>query len=156
MTFTAAIHRLDDGLRHHYVAVPSKAVEAIKSSGSRRVVATINGVELRRALNSRVDGPTFLILGQPLLKKLNVALGDTVKITLKIDTQPDRVDMAEELTAVLDTDEEAAALFYAMTLGKRRSLELYVSSAKSVDTRIKRALELAEKIKTRTLYSEKR
>lgn len=156
MTFTAAIHRLDDGLRHHYVAVPPKIVEAIKSRGARRVVATINGVEFRRALNSRVDGPTFLILGKPLLKTLNVKVGDTVHVALVIDTQPDHVEMAEELTAVLDTDEEAATLFYAMTPGKRRSLELYVSSAKSVDTRIKRALELAEKIKTRTLYSEKR
>lgn len=156
MTFAATIQRLDDGLRHHYVAIPPKIVDTIKKRGTRRVIATINGMEFRRALNSRVDGPTFLVLGQPLLKSLNVKLGDRIQVALAIDEEPDHVEMAEELTAVLDTDEEAAALFYAMTPGKRRSLELYVSSAKSTDTRIKRALDLAQKIKTRTLYGDRK
>jgi antitoxin component of MazEF toxin-antitoxin module len=156
MTFTATIHRLDDGLRHHYVPIPNDIVDTIKGQGARRVLATINGTEIRRALNSRVGGPTFLILGQPLLKELKLHVGDTVKVSLRIDVDPERVDLAEELQAVLDTDEEAAALFHAMTPGKRRSLELYVSTAKSVDSRIKRALDLAEKLKSRTLYSDRK
>ena len=152
--YTGKIERLTDGYKHHYVSVPADFVEEMKKKGARRVIATINGHEVRRAINSRKDGRRFLILGQPLLKEIGIELGDMVKVTLRVDDEPDRVDMVEEFKAVLDTDEEAAERFYSFTPGKRRSLELYVSTAKSVDSRIKRALELAEKIKTRTLSSD--
>ena len=153
--YTGKIERLTDGYKHHYVSVPDDFAEEMKSKGARRVVATINGHEVRRAINSRKDGRRFLILGQPLLKEIGVKLGDTVKVELRQDMQPDKVDMVEEFKAVLDTDEEAAERFYSFPPGKRRSLELYVSTAKSTDARIKRALELAEKIKTRTLASDR-
>ena len=69
------------------------------------------------------------------------------------DPTPQAVELGEELTEVLAQEPEAAARFYAMTPGRQRSLAHYVLSAKRVDTRIKRALELAYKIKTNTLNS---
>jgi hypothetical protein len=42
-----------------------------------------------------------------------------------------------------------------MTVGMQRSLAHYVSSVKNTDSRIKRALELAYKMKTETLYIQK-
>jgi hypothetical protein len=42
-----------------------------------------------------------------------------------------------------------------MTVGMQRSLAYYVSSVKNTDSRIKRALELAYKMKTETLYIQK-
>jgi uncharacterized protein YdeI (YjbR/CyaY-like superfamily) len=54
----------------------------------------------------------------------------------------------------LEQDEEAAARFYAMTRGRQRSLASYVTSAKREETRVKRAVELAHKLRTRTLYGD--
>jgi len=154
-TFTTRIERLTDSARHHYVPVPAEVVAAIKGKGARRVIATINGLELKRALTSRKYGPTFLILGQPYLRQLGLQLGDPVSVQLMIDEEPDRVDLAEELQAVLDTDDEAALLFRAMTPGMQRSINIYVEQAKHTDTRIKRALELAQKMKAGTLNSQR-
>ena len=155
-TFTTTIDRLADGLKHHYALVPKEVAAAIKGQGARRVIATINGLQLKRALNARVGIGTILILGQPYLKQLKLHAGDEVTVKLEIDKEPDTVVLAEEFQAVLDTDEEAAALFGKMTPGMRRSLNVYVEQVKNTDSRIKRALELAHKIKTRTLASQKK
>jgi hypothetical protein len=155
LTYETVVQRLDDGLKHHYVDVPDTFAESMRQAKLRRVVAEIRNERVRRAINRRKDGRAFLVLGQPLLRSLGLELGDTIEVSIRIDDEPDRVDMVEEFQAVLDTDEEAAEIFYAMTPGRQRSLELYVSTAKSSDTRIKRALELAYKIRTRTLTSDR-
>jgi hypothetical protein len=55
----------------------------------------------------------------------------------------------------MEQDEEAGKIFFGMTVGMQRSLAHYVSSVKNTDSRIKRALELAYKMKTETLYIQK-
>ena len=62
--------------------------------------------------------------------------------------------MGEELEEVLRQDAEAFARWQTFTTGKKRSLALYVTTAKRIETRIKRALELAEKIRTNQLHSD--
>ncbi|MEM8488954.1 MAG: YdeI/OmpD-associated family protein, partial [Bacteroidota bacterium] len=70
------------------------------------------------------------------------------------DPDPDHVELGEELEEVLAMDEEAAARFYSFTPGKRRGLAHHVNSAKREATRIKRALEIAHKVRTYTLYDD--
>jgi len=155
-TFSAYLDRMDDGYKHHFVPIPPEIVADIKGKGARRVIATVNGVTLKRALNSRKDGPTFLILGQQYIKQIGVTIGDRVDVQMEIDAEPDAVELVEEFQAVLDTDEEAAALFAEFTPGMQRSLNVHVAQAKQTDTRIKRALELAEKIRTKSLHHQRK
>ena len=154
--FLAPILRLPDGMRFHYLPLPMDVAEAFLAAGVRRVLATINGHTVGRGIQGRHDGERYLILGQALLRDLGVALGDMVPVELIPDPNPDDVDLPEALVAALDQDEEAATRFYGMTPGKRRSLAHYVSSAKRPDTRIRRALELAHKLRTFTLHSDKK
>jgi uncharacterized protein YdeI (YjbR/CyaY-like superfamily) len=67
----------------------------------------------------------------------------------------DLLEIPEELLVCLEQDEEANKLFSDFTKGLQRSLVHYVSSAKSIDTRIKRSLELLTKIKSRSLSVQK-
>ena len=64
---------------------------------------------------------------------------------------PDKIDLCEELKAVLEQDLEAAARFCEFTPGRQRGLAYYVNSAKRVETRVRRALEVVHKLKSRTL-----
>jgi hypothetical protein len=114
----------------------------------------MNGHTLRRAIQGKRDEERMLILGRSVLKKIGVKYGDIVTVHLRPDPDPDHVELGEELIAVLNQDPEAADRFYSFTSGKQRSLALYVSQAKRSETRIKRALELAEKIRTNTLYGD--
>jgi hypothetical protein len=153
--FATDIRRFDVDLKHHYIVVPGAVADALLAAGTRRVAGRINGHPVRRALQNRRNGERFLILGQGLLRDIGVEFGDTVDVIISTDSDPDFVETGEELAEVLEQDEEAAARWNAMTPGRQRSLALYVTTARRTETRIKRALELAERIRTNTLYGDR-
>ena len=153
--FDASVLRTESGMINHYLPIPEEIGAALWDAGVRRVIATLNGKDFRRALIGRGDGTRCLILGGPLLREIGARMGDMVSVSLVADPDPDRVDLPEEFAAVLEQDDEAMARFASMTSGMQRSLALHVASAKREETRIKRALELAYKLRTRTLHGDR-
>lgn len=143
-------------MKQHYAPIPTDLANDYLARGIRRIIVTMNGLDVRRAIQSSKDGDRFILLGIPLLREIRVGFGDMIEITMRPDPEPDLVDLGEEFTAVLELDDEAANLFYAMTPGRQRSLAMYVTSAKRTETRIARALDLANKIRTRTLYGDRK
>ena len=155
--FIAPVLKSDSGyLRQHFIPVSPDIAGALMEEGSRRVVATLNGRPYRRAIQNNKDGEYFILLGRGLLREIGAQYGDEVVVELAPDPDPDYVELGEEFSEVLELDEEAAARFFAFTPGKQRGLAYYVNSAKRSETRIKRALEIAHKLKTCTLYGDKR
>lgn len=121
----------------------------------KRAIVTINGISLSRGLLSDGNGGLYLITAL-MTNEMQLGYGAMVEVHIKADPAPDFVELPEELEAVLDQDEAFASRFNTFTPGKRRSLAKYVLTAKSVDTRIKRALELAHKTKNYLLYGDLR
>jgi hypothetical protein len=152
--FAAPVLRLEDAFRYHYLPLPDDVAAAYEAAGVRRLIATLNGHAFRRAVQGR-EGGRCLIVGLPILRAIGAAYGDAVAVELRPDPDPGAVDLGPEFEAALDQDEAAAARFYAMTPGRQRSLAYYVTSAKREETRIKRALELAHKLRTHTLYGDR-
>ena len=142
-------------LNHHYLTIPPEVADDFASRDVRRVIASFNGKEYRRAINGRKDGEKLLILGNSILRDLKLKMGDRVKVILRDDPNPDEIELGEEFEEVLEQDDEAAARWATFTPGKQRGLCYYINSGKRVETRIKRALEIAEKIRTHTLYGDK-
>jgi hypothetical protein len=152
--FAAPVLRRDDGLRFHYLPLPGDVAEALDAAGLRVLIATFNGRPFRRAVQGRRDGERYLLVGQAMLREIGAGYGDVVEVALRPDPDSGRVKLGEELEAVLEQDEGAAARFYGMTPGRQRSLAYYVASAKRPETRVKRALALAHKLRTHTLYGD--
>lgn len=152
--FTSSLVRLDSGMQFHILPVPDKAAAAWKKAKVRRLVGTVNGHAVKRALQSHADGGSFLIVGRALLKETGVGFKAPAVLALRPDPAPDRLELPEEFQLVLDQDDAARARWETFKLGKQRSLAYYVSSAKTEPTRIKRSLELAKKIRTHTLYGD--
>ena len=153
--FAAPVLRLESGMKMHYLPIPEEMATVLQERKVRRVIGTLNGIPVNRGVMGSKEGDCYLILGRSLLRDIGVILGDTVEAELEEDPNPNQVDIGEEFEAVLEEDEAAADRFYTMTPGKQRSLAHYVTSAKRVETRIKRALELAYKLRTYTLYGDK-
>ncbi len=154
--FVATIVRLDTGMRYHALPVPDDVAAKLKAAGVRRLIATINGHTCKRALQNHADGGSFLIVGMELLKTCGPKKGSTALVTLAPDPEPDELDMPDAFALVLEQDEAALARWNTFPIGRKRSLLHFVTSAKQEATQIKRAWELAEKIRTHTLYSDKR
>ena len=153
-TYDAPILRQDTMMRYHYFPVPESICSELVKSGHKRVIVEIRRKTIRRAIQSSKSNPS-VILGMPWLRDLGISLGDIIEVSIWSDPASDHVDIGEELKEVLRQDPEASERFYNMTIGQQRSLAYYVTSAKRVDTRIKRALEIAHKLRTRTLQSDR-
>jgi hypothetical protein len=154
-SFTATVVRLDTGMRYHALPVPDAIATKFKAAGTRRLIAVINGHTCKRALQNHADGGSFIIVGGDLLKTCGLKLRSTATVSLAPDPEPDAVDMPEAFALVLDQDEAARARWDTFSIGRQRSLLHYITSAKQEATQIKRAWELAEKIRTHSLYGDK-
>ncbi|MEM6337779.1 MAG: YdeI/OmpD-associated family protein [Bacteroidota bacterium] len=140
-------------MTQHIIPIPDDVAEALLSSGTRRVVVRLNDLDIKRALH-KAGGQTVLVVSRRLLRDLKASEGDFVTVDIMSDPNPDHVDVPEELAAALAQDDEARARFEAMTPGKQRSLTHHVNSAKRSETRLKRAHELAYKLRTYTLNGD--
>ena len=153
--FTATVVRLETGMRFHALPVPDEIAAKFKAAGVRRLIAVINGHTRKRALQSHADGGSFLIVGGDLLKTCGLKLRSTTTVSLSPDPEPDALDMPDAFALVLEQDDEARTRWDTFTIGRQRSLLHYISSAKQEATQIKRSWELAEKIRTHSLYGDK-
>lgn len=154
-SFAAPVLRSATGMGYHYLPVPAEVAEALLAAGTRRVVATLNGHAARRAIVTH-DGAPALIVGTGLLRNVGVREGDTVVVDLAPDPEPDRIDLGDAFEAALAGDPEAAERFFSFTVGRQRSMASYVTAAKRPETQVRRALELAHKLRTHTLYGDLR
>ncbi len=153
--FAAPVLREDGGMGYHFLPVPADAAARLAASGTRRVVAVLNGHAVRRGIVTVAGGPA-LIVGLALLRTIGATPGDTVLVDAAPDPEPDRIDLGDELEAVFADDADAAARFFSFTLGRQRSMASHVTGAKRPETRRTRALDLAHKLRTHTLYGDTR
>jgi len=155
-TFITPIEIIEHGMKRHVAFIPDSAVKELEIKPNTRLLVTIYGQVFRLAAISNGEGQFFIHLGQPLRRETGIR--DSLRsheFTIGIDPKPADIGLPEELEAALNLDEDAYEVFNSLSTGMQRSLCYYVSSAKRIETRIKRALELAEKLRTRTLHSMK-
>jgi hypothetical protein len=152
IAFESRVERLDTGLRMHVIPVPELVMETFP--GVKRMIVRIGGVELRRALQGVLSGEPYVMIGLVVLKELGLRMGARVEAGIWPDPEPDNLHIAEEFEEALAQDDGAKERWDTFTPGKQRSLNHYVDSAKRAETRVKRAVELATKIRERRLYGD--
>lgn len=138
----------------HIAPVPDEIAAAWKKAKVRRLVGTLNGVPVKRALQNHADGGSFIMLGRPLLKEAGAGPKSTVMFVLGPDPTPDELEVPAELVTALDHDPEAKARWDGFTVGRKRSLLHYVTSAKQEATRIRRAVELTRMLSSYGLSTD--
>ncbi|MEO0557672.1 MAG: YdeI/OmpD-associated family protein [Bacteroidota bacterium] len=153
-SFVAPVLVHETGFRQHYLPLPVDVDAAFRADKVRRVVATLNGLTVRRGIQNRKASGRHLALSRDLMRQLEVAYGDLVEVEMQADPNPDHVDLGE-LAAALEADPEAKARFDTFTPGRQRGLAHYVTSAKRPETREGRAAELTRKIRTHTLHADR-
>ena len=134
------------------VEIP-EIIEAQLPLGRLRTKGKINDQNFTLGIQRRKTGASFFMISKPIFKKANLSLSQKVRIQFYL-VDPSLLEIPEEFNEVLLQDELANKIWETFTLGRKRSLLHYVISAKSIDTRIKRSLELAYKFKTNGLYSQ--
>jgi Bacteriocin-protection, YdeI or OmpD-Associated/Domain of unknown function (DUF1905) len=152
--FTSQVVRLDQAMPFHILPVPDEIAAAWKKARVRRLTGTVNGHAINRALMNHAGGGSFLIVNRDFMKEAGISLKTPAVLAFQPDPTPDRLDMPEEFRLALDQDDAARARWDTVTPGRQRSLLVYITGAKTEPTRIKRALDLAQKIRTHSLYGD--
>lgn len=153
--FFAAIETLDIGLVQHCIIVPPEILDQLNSKGRIRVKGTMNAVPFSLAIQSKKNGIRYFSVSRDLKKKINVAGGEKIRVQFCL-ADLEALDMPEEMGILLEQDEEAMTIWNTFTTGAKRGLLHYISSGKSVETRIKRSIEIMNKAKTGMLHMQKK
>lgn len=158
--FAERITRIDAQFMQYILMIPDDIIEQIETEkegkkGRVRVEGTMNGVPFALAVQNLKTGEKYFSVSAPLRKAARIQLSVPVQVEFHL-VDPDKLNIPEELIAVLEEDPEGKAAFEKLTTGYKRSLILYITSVKSVDSRIKRAIELINKAKYSQLHGQKK
>ncbi len=126
----------------------------MKNAGIRRLIGTINGHPIKHALRGHADGGNFLIASRSIIKTARISFRMNAVMEFRPDPKPHQFDLPEELRLALDQDDAARERWATIIIGRQRSLVSYITSAKTEATHIRRAVELATRIRKHTLYGD--
>ena len=152
--FEARLSDIDGRFIKTAIFLPENIIRKLPK-GRIRVKGTFNAAPFALAVQNLKDGSRYFSVGAPLRRAAKMKLGDTVKVNFKI-VDADKLDIPEELEAVLSQDDDARKAWQNLTTGYQRSLIHYVTSVKNVDSRIKRALDLLNRAKAGLLHGQKK
>jgi hypothetical protein len=149
VTFFARLEHVDGPMVHHVIIIPDEISEQfVTGKGSVRILCSIGDKpEFPCALVPR-HGIYVVIASLKLIKENNLLLGSSFKMTIRNDPG-NGLDLPEEFSEVLAQDDFAYQAFLALKDGEKRGYIYYIRQAKSIETRIKRSFEIAEKLKER-------
>ncbi|MEZ4760228.1 MAG: YdeI/OmpD-associated family protein [Flavobacteriales bacterium] len=141
--FTAPLEKMNAKMAFHFVEVPFDVEQEFGRRTGVRVVGTVNGVPVDRALLPQKSGMHIIILGGDIRRPAKLRKeGDLAVVEIREHPDPEKLDLPEELAETLDFLPEMKAAWERLTPGMRRSMCYWVGSAKTAPTREKRVAEL--------------
>lgn len=149
VSFSAHLESVDGPMVHHVIIIPDDiAKQFIKGKGSVRILCSIGDKpEFPCALIPR-HGRYVIIASLKLIKENNLFIGSALNMSIRTDPG-NGLELPEELSEVLAQDDFAYKAYTALNDGGKRGYIYYIRQGKSVETRIKRSFEIAEKVKQR-------
>src|SRR5690606_23270836 len=97
------------------------------------VKVTLNGYTYRGAVGKM--GDKFMIsLSSENRKNANVKGGDTLEVTVALDTEPRTVELPIEFQAAFNKNKTAKAAFDKLAPSKKKAIVLSVTEAKTEET----------------------
>lgn len=128
------------------VEMPAEVVKQLPA-GRVRVEGKLNQTPFNLAIQAKKDGRRYLSVSLSMRRTAKIKPGDKIKLNFTI-VDADKLDIPEEMQAVLAQDDVGAKKWNKLTVGLQRSLVHYINSTKNVDLRIERALYLINKVKS--------
>ncbi len=145
-SFETRLVEYDDTLVSTVVEIPADIIKKLPK-GRVRVEGKLNELVFNLAIQFKKTGTRYLSISQAMRKTAKIEPGDKVKVSFQL-VDPDKLELPEEMEAVLAQDDVGAKLWNKLTVGLQRSLVHYINTTKNVDLRIERALFLMNKVKS--------
>ena len=129
------------------VVLDDEQVAAIGEGAKRFPVrATVNGYSWRTTV-ARMRGEFLVGLNRDVRNAAAVEAGDTVEVTIELDTEPREVELPEALASALAADAAARCAFDELSFTHRKEYARWVSEAKRQETRERRIAQALERLR---------
>lgn len=145
MKFTTTIHQ-EPGKNHAGIPVPPEVVEAL-GAGKRPLVVVTVGKHTYRSSIASMGGHFMISMSGANRTAADVSGGDTVEVTLELDTAPRDVEVPEALATALARDAAAREVFEALSNSRKKRVTLSVEDAKTEETRQRRVAKALDDLK---------
>ena len=128
------------------IYVPANILEKLNGGKRPLVKVTLNGYTYRSAVGKM--GDKFMIsLSAENRKNANVNGGDTLEVTVTLDTEPRTVEMPKDLQLALNKNQTVKADFEKLAPSKKKAFVLSVTDAKTEETRKSRIEKIINSLK---------
>ena len=117
--------------------VPTDAIEALGAGQRPPVAVDLDGYTYRYTVGV-MGGKHLIGVNTEVRKATGLANGDTVHVTLTLDTTPRAVDLPDDFAAALDADPRARAFYDGLSNSLQRYHVGNVTGTKNPDTRQRR------------------
>jgi hypothetical protein len=140
-TFQATLQTEDDST---FVVIPFDARQVF-GAGRPPVRVTINGYEFRSTL-APYGGTHYLGLNQTVRKAANLTAGDTITVTLELDSSPRTIEPPTDLAQALNANLAAQARWDKLSYSHRKEHVEAIKAAKKPETRARRIAKTIEQL----------
>jgi hypothetical protein len=111
------------------IHVPEPILEKLNGGKKPLVKVTLNGYTYRSAVG-KMGGRFMISLSSENRKNAGVNGGDTLEVTLALDTEPGIVELPVELQAALNKNKTAKAAFEKLAPGRKKAIALLLRKQK--------------------------
>jgi hypothetical protein len=127
------------------IQIPAECIAALGAGKKPKVIVSLKDFTYRTTV-AVMGGEFWVPLSQERREAAGVQAGETLEITLELDTEPRTVEVPEDLAAALAQAGGAAAAFDALSYSARKEHVRQVESAKAQETRSRRIAGIIEKL----------
>jgi bifunctional DNA-binding transcriptional regulator/antitoxin component of YhaV-PrlF toxin-antitoxin module len=131
---------------HASLLIPQWVLDKLQTNKRAPLKVTING-HTYQSTAVGVDGECRVVFPSAERLAANAKAGDSVEVTLELDSGYRTVEMHPELDAALSKS-DLAEVFSKLSYSKRKELARQVNEAKAEDTRLRRIEKVLEALKT--------
>jgi Bacteriocin-protection, YdeI or OmpD-Associated/Domain of unknown function (DUF1905) len=128
------------------IEVPEVILEKLGGGKKPLVVVTLNNYTYRSAVG-KMGNKYMISLSAENRKNANAKGGDTIDVTLELDTAPRTVDIPTDLQKALDKNKTAKINFEKLAPSKKKAIVLSLTDAKTEETRSKRLEKAIDSLK---------
>jgi hypothetical protein len=151
--FQAELLRVDGG--GCLLEVPPEIVAGFGTRGRIPILGTLNNAPIRSSFMP-MCGRHILAVNREMREAADVAVGDTVQLCVRVDTEPRTVQVPEDMRAALMAHPTAHTAFERMSYTHRKEYVRAVLDAKRPETRARRIEQTVATLTAKTVEKERR
>jgi hypothetical protein len=121
----------------HVVAIGDDVATSLGLKQHSRVRGSIDGTPYRSS-TARYGGAMYLGVHKATVEKGGLAIGDSVEVTIELDTEPREIDIPAELERALEANAKAKTAWDALSPSHKREHARAVAEAKKPATKASR------------------